>query len=199
MRILAKKHPSATVQVTEQVRQGYNIDQLDDVRIIRDRQTSTSYRAPSASKPSTDTLAEVSRGFGFLRFPSVEASKSFLEHNYPSIYLYGKESADSDNQAAKVRVAFSRERVDIPRGDKEGEWACKIVCDPLAMTKLLSALLITPSALSSTFPQEADASSANHHKSVHDLHHFRFSPSLTISRHVNFGGRSYCKTTTRDE
>ena len=70
---------------------------------------------------------EVSRGFGFLRFPSIETSKKFLERNYPSIYLYGKESADSDNQAAKVRISFSRERNDLPRGDKEGEWTCKIV------------------------------------------------------------------------
>ncbi|KAL8651214.1 MAG: hypothetical protein Q9210_003386 [Variospora velana] len=95
--------------VTEQVKQGYNVAQLDDVRIIRDRQT------------------RASRGFGFLRFPSMEASKGFLERNYPSIYLYGKEPADNDNQAAKVRIAFSRERADVPRGDKEGEWICKIL------------------------------------------------------------------------
>ncbi|KAI4189822.1 MAG: hypothetical protein L6R41_001188 [Letrouitia leprolyta] len=87
--------------VTEQLRQGYNVDELDDVRIIRDRQT------------------KVSRGFGFLRFPSVEASKSFLERNYPSIYLYGKVSAENDNQAAKVRIAFSRERYDVGRGEKD--------------------------------------------------------------------------------
>ncbi|KAL8935058.1 MAG: hypothetical protein Q9216_005605 [Gyalolechia sp. 2 TL-2023] len=94
--------------VTEQLRQGYNVDQVDDVRIIRDRQT------------------KVSRGFGFLRFPSIEASKSFLERNYPFIYLYGKESAENDNQAAKVRIAFSRERHDAGRGEKDGEWTCKI-------------------------------------------------------------------------
>lgn len=59
-----------------------------------------------------------------------------MERNFPSIYLYGIESADNDNQAAKVRVAFSRERVDIPRGDKEGEWTCKIVpAATLATTK----------------------------------------------------------------
>lgn len=76
---------------------------------------------------TTDAFPEVSRGFGFLRFPSIETSKKFLERNYPSIYLYGKESANNDNQAAKVRIAFSRERYDLPRGDKEGEWTCKIV------------------------------------------------------------------------
>ncbi|KAL8667204.1 MAG: hypothetical protein Q9202_000777 [Teloschistes flavicans] len=55
-------------------------------------------------------------------------TKDFLKDNYPSIYLYAKEPADGDDQAAKVqvRIAFSRERDDRPRGDKEGEWACKI-------------------------------------------------------------------------
>ncbi|KAL9026871.1 MAG: hypothetical protein Q9196_004525 [Gyalolechia fulgens] len=75
---------------------------------------------------AADVVAEVSRGFGFLRFPSIEASKSFLERNYPSIYLYGKESSENDNQAAKVRIAFSRERYDVARGEKDGEWTCKI-------------------------------------------------------------------------
>lgn len=80
----------------------------------------------------TDIETEASRGFGFLRFPSIEMTKDFLKDNYPSIYLYGKEPTDSDDQTAKVqvRVAFSRERDDRPRGDKEGEWACKIVRPP---------------------------------------------------------------------
>ncbi|KAL8847325.1 MAG: hypothetical protein Q9221_007641 [Calogaya cf. arnoldii] len=96
------------LQVSKQLKQGYGVEQLDDVRIIRDRQT------------------KVSRGFGFLRFPSIEISKAFIERNYPSIYLYGLEPADNDNQAAKVRIDFSRERDERPRGDKEGEWTCKI-------------------------------------------------------------------------
>ena len=51
-----------------------------------------------------------------------------MERNFPMIYLYGPGSADGDNEAAKVRVAFSRERDDRSRGDKaEGEWTCKIV------------------------------------------------------------------------
>ncbi|KAL9037409.1 MAG: hypothetical protein Q9180_003730 [Flavoplaca navasiana] len=94
--------------VSKQLKQGYGVEQLDDVRIIRDRQT------------------KVSRGFGFLRFPSIDLSKAFLERNYPSIYLYGRDSADNDSQAAKVRIDFSRERDERPRGDKEGEWTCKI-------------------------------------------------------------------------
>jgi len=73
-------------------------------------------------------LAEVSRGFGFLRFPTLEKSRAFLERNYPTVYLYGTGSADGDDQVAKVRVAFSRERDDRSRAEKaEGEWACKIV------------------------------------------------------------------------
>ncbi|KAI4087581.1 MAG: hypothetical protein LQ339_008869 [Xanthoria mediterranea] len=99
---------SPITDVSKQLKQGYGVHQLDDVRIIRDRQT------------------KVSRGFGFLRFPSIESAKTFIERNYPSIYLYGKESADNDGQAAKVRIDFSRERDERPRGDREGEWTCKI-------------------------------------------------------------------------
>ena len=51
-----------------------------------------------------------------------------MERNFPTIYLYGSSSADGDNEAAKVRIAFSRERDDRSRGEKaEGEWTCKIV------------------------------------------------------------------------
>ncbi|MCJ1315940.1 hypothetical protein MMC15_001260 [Xylographa vitiligo] len=95
--------------ISKELKQYHNVDELDDVRIIRDRQT------------------KASRGFGFLRFPSIEKSRAFLERNYPIIQLYGKGSTDGDDQAAKVRVAFSRERDDRGRADKaEGEWACKI-------------------------------------------------------------------------
>ncbi|KAL8892865.1 MAG: hypothetical protein Q9215_000229 [Flavoplaca cf. flavocitrina] len=90
--------------VSKQLKQGYGVEQLDDVRVIRDRQT------------------KLSRGFGFLKFPSIDLSKAFLERNFPSIYLYGRDSADNDSQAAKVRIDFSRERDERPRGDKEGEW-----------------------------------------------------------------------------
>ena len=51
-----------------------------------------------------------------------------MERNYPMMYLYGKNATDGDDQAAKVRVAFSREREDRNRPEKsDGEWACKIV------------------------------------------------------------------------
>ena len=51
-----------------------------------------------------------------------------MERNSPMIYLYGPSSTDGDNEAAKVRIAFSRERDDRNRGEKaEGEWICKIV------------------------------------------------------------------------
>ena len=76
----------------------------------------------------TNRVSEVSRGFGFLRFSDLEKSKAFVESNYPMIYLYGNGSTDSDDQAAKIRIAFSRERDDRSRGEKaEGEWICKIV------------------------------------------------------------------------
>ncbi|KAL8876571.1 MAG: hypothetical protein Q9198_005262, partial [Flavoplaca austrocitrina] len=102
------KRKTFAITSPSQLKQGYGVEQLDDVRVIRDRQT------------------RVSRGFGFLKFPSIDLSKAFLERNFPSIYLYGRDSADNDSQAAKVRIDFSRERDERPRGDKEGEWTCKI-------------------------------------------------------------------------
>lgn len=98
----------------------------------------------------TDAITEVSRGFGFLRFPSIESAKIFIERNYPSIYLYGKESADNDGQAAKVRIDFSRERDERPRGDREGEWTCKIVRFAPSAYVLQIPQLTNLSALSST-------------------------------------------------
>lgn len=68
-------------------------------------------------------ISEASRGFGFIRFPTLEESKAFVERNYPIIYL-----SDNDDQTAKVRIAYSRERDDRTRGEKaDGEWTCKIV------------------------------------------------------------------------
>lgn len=58
----------------------------------------------------------------------MQASRAFVERNYPTIYLYGKGSSDNDGEAAKVRIAYSREREDRNRVDKaEGEWTCQIV------------------------------------------------------------------------
>ena len=77
---------------------------------------------------SANLIAEVSRGFGFLRFSALEKAKAFVERNYPMIHLYGNGSSDGDEQAAKVRIAFSRERDDRARNEKaDGEWTCKIV------------------------------------------------------------------------
>lgn len=63
-----------------------------------------------------------------MRFSDLEKSRAFVERTYPMIYLYGSGSTDSDDQAAKVRIAFSRERDDRARGEKaDGEWTCKIL------------------------------------------------------------------------
>jgi len=76
----------------------------------------------------SNQFTEVSRGFGFIRFSTIEESKSFVERNYPIIHLHGNNTSDNDDEAAKVRIAFSRERDDRARGEKaDGEWTCKIV------------------------------------------------------------------------
>ncbi|KAL1968131.1 hypothetical protein VTN77DRAFT_2262 [Rasamsonia byssochlamydoides] len=84
----------------------YHVEGLEDVRVIRDRQT------------------KISRQIGFLRFRSLEDSRAFMERNAPAIYLYGR-NAGSGDRGAKVRIAYSRER-DDRRGRPEGEWTCKM-------------------------------------------------------------------------
>ncbi|CAD6588006.1 MAG: hypothetical protein ASARMPRED_003374 [Alectoria sarmentosa] len=97
------------LQISKELKQYHHVEKLEDVRVIRDRQT------------------KASRGFGFIRFPTVEDSKAFVERNYPMIYLYGNGSSENDDQAAKVRIAYSRERDERSRGEKaDGEWTCKI-------------------------------------------------------------------------
>ena len=89
----------------------------------------------------------MSRGFGFLRFPTLDEAKAFVERNYPMIYLYGNNLADGDDSVAKVRIAFSRERDDRSRGERpEGEWICKIVSKPyinhpMSLTKVRTVYL----------------------------------------------------------
>lgn len=106
----------------------------------------------------------MSRGFGFLRFPDIEQSKGFVERNFPMIYLYGSGSADGDNEAAKVRIAFSRERDDRGRGEKaDGEWTCKIVS---SFSTRCVALLIYQSVHLLTSPAEPDAFGVKHRRLV---------------------------------
>ena len=81
------------------------------------------------------------------------------------IYLYGNGTSDNDDQAAKVRIAYSRERDDRSRGEKaEGEWICKIVRHSQAnqacgTTKTFSAHL-------STFLAERNVTGVRHRRSV---------------------------------
>lgn len=59
-----------------------------------------------------------------------------MERNAPAIYLYGRNAGNGD-RAAKVRIAYSREREDR-RGRAEGEWTCKIVSYSPATTIMVA-------------------------------------------------------------
>ena len=111
-------------------------------------------------------IAETSRGFGFLRFSSLEKAKKFMERNYPMIYLYGNGSSDGDEQAAaQVRIAFSRERDDRGRSEKaDGEWTCKIVCCLQSIHNGRSTQ--RNSALSATSPHARNAINVKRHRLV---------------------------------
>ncbi|KLJ13854.1 hypothetical protein EMPG_11236 [Blastomyces silverae] len=94
--------------ILNELTQYYHVGTLEDVRVIRDRQT------------------KISRQLGFLRFPTIDESREFLERNFPTIYLYGDSGSHTDERGTRVRIAYSREREDRNRVKAEGEWTCKI-------------------------------------------------------------------------
>ncbi|OAX83643.1 hypothetical protein ACJ72_01992 [Emergomyces africanus] len=94
--------------ILNELTQYYHVGALEDIRVIRDRQT------------------KISRQLGFLRFPTIDDSREFLERNFPTIYLYGDSGSHTDERGTKVRIAYSREREDRNRIKAEGEWTCKI-------------------------------------------------------------------------
>ncbi|KAL2008987.1 hypothetical protein VTN00DRAFT_7181 [Thermoascus crustaceus] len=97
----------AEEDISHELTEYYHVEGLEEVRVIRDRQT------------------KISRQLGFLRFSSLEDSRAFVERNFPAIYLYGPNSG-GDDRGAKVRIAFSREREDRNRARAEGDWTCKL-------------------------------------------------------------------------
>ncbi|ERF72049.1 hypothetical protein EPUS_04967 [Endocarpon pusillum Z07020] len=48
-----------------------------------------------------------------------------MERNTPLLYLYGNPNLDR-NEPAKVRIVYSRERIDTNNDGAEGEWICKV-------------------------------------------------------------------------
>lgn len=114
------------VQIFAELKDAYHIGALEEIRVIRDRQTSGwSCLASVISMRLTYIVPGVPRGLGFLRFPSVNEAKDFLERNHPYIYLYGPTASEND-RATKVRIAYSREREERGRTKAEGDWTCRM-------------------------------------------------------------------------
>ncbi|KAL4778680.1 hypothetical protein BJX76DRAFT_362506 [Aspergillus varians] len=98
--------PSTDKKISKELKEFYHIEGLEEVRVIRDRQT------------------KLSRQLGFLRFRSLNHSRSFVEQNFPAIYLCGPSA--QDDHGTKVRIAYSREREDRAKARAEGDWTCKM-------------------------------------------------------------------------
>lgn len=111
-------------QISNELVEYYHVQGLEDVRVIRDRQTS-GYTFDKILHVDTNCSTEISRQIGFLRFHSLNASRTFIEQNAPTIYLYGQ-NPGNDERGAKVRISYTRER-DDRRGKPEGEWTCRNV------------------------------------------------------------------------
>ncbi|KAJ5274283.1 hypothetical protein N7505_002828 [Penicillium chrysogenum] len=89
--------------IATELRNAYHIDGLENIRVIRDRQT------------------RLSRQLGFLRFPTIDASRDFVERNHPFIFFYGP----TNDRVTQVRIAYSREREDRARARGASDWNCR--------------------------------------------------------------------------
>lgn len=102
-------HPELTEDgIAQELAQHYQVENLEDVRIIRDRTT------------------KESRGFGFLRFSSLQDARALIERNQGILYLYGSTSSANHDEAARVRINYTREKGSSAREPMEGEWTCRI-------------------------------------------------------------------------
>ncbi|KAJ5357494.1 hypothetical protein N7541_004652 [Penicillium brevicompactum] len=109
---MADMHIVCGLQITAELRVAYHVHDLEDIRVIRDRQT-------------TSRSTELSRQLGFLRFRTIEESRDFVTKNQPAIYFYGP-SAGPNDRSTKVRIAYSREREDRARPRGESDWTCRM-------------------------------------------------------------------------
>ncbi|KAF4175888.1 hypothetical protein CNMCM8694_002812 [Aspergillus lentulus] len=98
---------AAAALISNELRDFYYVEGLEEVRVIRDRQT------------------KKSRQLGFLRFRNLDFARDFMDRNFPSIYLHGPNAGNND-KGTKVRVAYSREREDRTRARAESDWTCKM-------------------------------------------------------------------------
>jgi RNA recognition motif-containing protein len=98
----------AEEDISNELRDFYYVEGLEEVRVIRDRQT------------------KKSRQLGFLRFRNLDFARDFMDRNFPSLYLHGPNASNKD-KGTKVRIAYSREREDRTRARAEGDWTCKMV------------------------------------------------------------------------
>ncbi|CAG8340256.1 unnamed protein product, partial [Penicillium nalgiovense] len=93
----------AEEDIAAELSNAYHVDGLENIRVIRDRQT------------------KLSRQLGFLRFPTIDASRDFVERNHPYIFFYGP----TNDRSTQVRIAYSREREDRARARGGSDWNCR--------------------------------------------------------------------------
>lgn len=118
-------------QIKSELQKYYDVGILDDVRIIRDKKTGAQ-TLQRESVVLADERLGASRQFGFLRFPSIDDAKAFVEQNHPTIDFLIRSSEEKGESKVPVRVAFSKSREDRDRErdrfGSDAEWKCSNVC-----------------------------------------------------------------------
>lgn len=95
----------------------------------------------------------LSRQFGFAQFASTSDAKAFLERHYPSISLYGPYDPTQapDTEAAKVRIAYSRDKDDRDKpGKNDDDWNCEVVRYTCCLQDRLLTKIVLPRKLLSS-------------------------------------------------
>lgn len=110
----------ASEQVQSELVLRYNIQNLEDIRVIKDKATGIIAYSYPISLHSLHRLAR-SKGYAFIRFPTLDDATSFMNANYPEIRI---DSSNSTSDTHWVRIAYSRERSDR---ESYAEWTCRFV------------------------------------------------------------------------
>lgn len=50
-----------------------------------------------------------------------------MDKNAPEIYIYGSSGSNGNDQGARVRITYTREREDRGQNRADGDWICQMV------------------------------------------------------------------------
>ncbi|KAF2839116.1 hypothetical protein M501DRAFT_933453, partial [Patellaria atrata CBS 101060] len=92
--------------IKHDLHQYYQLDNLEDVRVICNKSTGQS------------------KGYGFIRFPDIESSTAFLENNGHQLSIPPRNSVNESTRSFEIFIDFCKERVSRGKGPADTEFFC---------------------------------------------------------------------------